>query len=78
MKEPVRVHLSRRKINDLLGTELSREEMLSYLAKVELAYDEKTNEIVAPTFRADIFRTADICGGSGTFLRIRQYSYHTS
>ena len=60
VKEPVRVAFEPEKINDLLGTELSREEMLSYLAKVELAYDEKTNEIVAPTFRADIFRTADI------------------
>ena len=28
--------------------------------KVELAYDETTNEIVAPTFRHDIFRTADL------------------
>lgn len=60
VKEPVRVAFEPEKINDLLGTELSKEEMLSYLAKVELAYDEKTNEIVAPTFRADIFRTADI------------------
>ena len=60
VKEPVRVAFEPEKINDLLGTELSKEEMLSYLAKVELAYDVKTNEIVAPTFRADIFRTADI------------------
>lgn len=34
--------------------------MLEYLSRVELAYDEATNEIVAPTFRHDIFRTADI------------------
>lgn len=59
-KEPVRVPFEPEKINDLLGTELSREQMLSYLEKVELAYDENTNEIVAPTFRRDIFRTADI------------------
>lgn len=59
-KEPVRVPFEPEKINDLLGTELSREQMLSYLEKVELAYDENTNEIVVPTFRHDIFRTADI------------------
>ncbi len=59
-KEPVRVPFEPEKINDLLGTELSREQMLSYLEKVELTYDENTNEIVAPTFRHDIFRTADI------------------
>ncbi|MGI6070805.1 MAG: phenylalanine--tRNA ligase subunit beta [Blautia sp.] len=59
-KEPVRVAFEPDKINALLGTDLSKEEMLGYLARVELAYDEKTNEIVAPTFRHDIFCTADI------------------
>ena len=59
-KEPVRVPFEPEKINNLLGTELSKEEMLEYFNRVELAYDEKTNEIVAPTFRHDIFRTADL------------------
>lgn len=59
-KEPVRVPFEPEKINDLLGTEISREQMLAYLEKVELHYDKTTNEIVAPTFRHDIFRTADI------------------
>ena len=31
-----------------------------YLARVELAYDEATNEIVAPTFRQDINCMADV------------------
>ena len=30
------------------------------LAKVELTYDEETNEIVAPTFRQDIHYVADV------------------
>ena len=60
VKEPVRVPFELEKINDLLGTELSKEQMLEYLGRVELVYDEKTNEIVAPTFRHDIFRTADL------------------
>ena len=59
-KEPVRVTFEPEKINALLGTDLSREEMLGYLESVELAYDAQTNEIVAPTFRHDIFRTADL------------------
>ena len=59
-KEPVRVPFEPEKINALLGTQLPKEEMLEYLNRVELAYDEKTNEIVAPTFRHDIFRTADL------------------
>lgn len=59
-KEPVRVAFEPEKINALLGTDISREEMLKYFDKIELVYDEATNEIVAPTFRHDIFRTADL------------------
>ena len=47
-------------VNQLLGTDISKEDMIAYLEKVELAYDEATNEIVAPTFRQDIFRLADL------------------
>ena len=59
-KEPVRVKFEPDKINALLGTEISREQMLKYFEPLELAYDAETNEIVAPTFRHDIFRTADL------------------
>ena len=59
-KEPVRVAFEPEKINALLGTNISKEDMLEYFSRVELAYDEATNEIVAPTFRQDIFRTADL------------------
>ena len=59
-REPVRVPFEPERINALLGTELTEEEMLGYLARVELAYDEKTNEIVAPTFRQDIHCMADV------------------
>ena len=59
-KEPVRVVFEPEKINALLGTDISREDMLKYFDKIELAYDEATNEIVASTFRHDIFRTADL------------------
>ena len=60
VKEPVRVAFDADKINSLLGTELSKEEMLEYLSRVELKCDESTGEIVAPTFRHDIFRMADL------------------
>ena len=40
-REPVRVPFEPERINALLGTELTEEEMLGYLARVELAYDEK-------------------------------------
>ena len=48
------------KINALLGTNLTAEQMLEYLNRVELKLDPETNMIVVPTFRQDIFRTADI------------------
>ncbi len=59
-REPSRVPFDPDKINALLGTDLSKEEMLSYLGRVELTLDEKTGEIVAPTFRQDIHCLADI------------------
>ena len=55
-----RVKFEPDRINALLGTDLSREEMLSYLHRVELDLDPATDEIVVPTFRQDVFRTADI------------------
>ncbi len=58
--EESRVPFDAEKINALLGTSLTKEEMLSCLDMVELRYDEKTNEIVAPTFRQDILRLADV------------------
>ena len=41
VREPSRVPFKPEKINALLGTDLTPEEMLAYLAKVELTYDEK-------------------------------------
>ena len=59
-REPSRVKFEPEKINKLLGTSLTKEEMIEYLGRVELAYDEKTDEIVAPTFRQDIHCNADV------------------
>ena len=59
-REPVRVKFEPERINAILGTSLTKEEMLNYLEPVELAYDEAANEIIAPTFRQDIHCTADI------------------
>ena len=59
-KEPVRVPFDADEINALLGTDISKEEMLGYFKKIELEYDEETNEVIAPTFRHDLFRLADL------------------
>lgn len=59
-REESRVKFEPDRINALLGTEISAEQMLEYLDLVGLELDEKTGEIVAPTFRQDIHRCCDI------------------
>lgn len=59
-KNPVRIGFESEKINALLGTDISKEEMLGYFEKIGLKYDEAANEIIAPTFRHDLFRMADL------------------
>ncbi|MEF9940726.1 MAG: phenylalanine--tRNA ligase subunit beta [Lachnospiraceae bacterium] len=59
-KVPVRIPLDEAKINQMLGTDISKETMLEYFEKIELHYDKNTNEIVTPTFRHDLFRLADL------------------
>ena len=59
-KEPVRVPFDADEINGLLGTDISKDDMLSYFKKIDLEYDEATNEVIAPTFRHDLFRMADL------------------
>lgn len=48
------------KYNKLLGTDVSREEMLSYFEKLELKYNEADNMIDIPSFRQDILRSCDL------------------
>ena len=60
VKEPVRIAFEPEKINALLGTDISANEMLDYFRKIDLEYDEKTNEVIAPTFRHDLFCMADL------------------
>ena len=62
---PVKVVESRVKfepdrINKLLGTDISKEDMLEIFDRIELKYDKETDEIVAPTFRQDIHFMADL------------------
>ncbi len=48
------------RINDLLGTHISPEEMLKIFAKIELAYDKASNRIIVPSFRRDLYATCDL------------------
>ncbi len=60
VRKPSRVKFQPDRINALLGTDISKGEMLEYLSRVELSYDPETEEIVAPTFRQDIHYMADV------------------
>ena len=59
-KEPVRFPFQPARIIALLGTDVSEEDMLSYFKKIDLGYDAEKREVIAPTFRHDLFRMADL------------------
>ncbi|MEG7529990.1 MAG: phenylalanine--tRNA ligase subunit beta [Hungatella sp.] len=55
-----RIPFDAAKINRLLGTDIAEETMLGYFKKIDLGYDRVTKEVIAPTFRQDLERPADI------------------
>lgn len=59
-KEEKRVVFDPESINALLGTNLSKEQMLSYFEPLELKYDKEAEELIIPTFRQDIECGADV------------------
>ena len=64
VKEPFnelrQIRFEPERINKFLGTEIAVEEMLQIFDRLELAYDERTSMITAPSFRQDIECFADI------------------
>ena len=60
MKEKVRIPFRPEKINDLLGTRICEEEMLSIFKMLEIEYDESAKELIAPTYRQDLECLADL------------------
>lgn len=60
MKELVHLPFEPDKINHFLGTDISKEDMLSYFERLEISYDEKTNALICPSFRQDLLSFADI------------------
>ncbi len=64
VKEPLaplrRIAFQPERINKLLGTDVSKEEMLRIFTQEELEYDEATNELIIPSFRQDLISNADI------------------
>ena len=52
--------------------------MLSYFKRLEVEYDEASNELIIPTFRQDLNRDADIAEEVARFFGYDKYSYNTS
>ncbi len=59
-REEVRVKFDADKINSLLGTDIDAETMKGYFKMLDLGFDQETQEVIAPTFRQDIQRLADL------------------
>ena len=57
---PSEVPFEPEKINGLLGTSFSEEEMIGYFEAVDLKYDKEKNVIKVPTWRQDVLRTCDL------------------
>lgn len=55
-----RIPFSAEKINRLLGTQISEETMKEYFKMLDLGFDEERNEVIAPTWRQDLERLADL------------------
>ncbi len=60
MKEKVILPFEPDRYNKLLGTQVSKEEMLAIFQMIEVEYDEGSNSLKIPTFRQDILRQCDI------------------
>ena len=60
VKEPHEISFQPERINRLLGTDLSAEQMLDYFKSLELEYDADRNVMIIPTFRQDLLGTADL------------------
>ena len=60
MKEKVILPFEPERYNKLLGTDVSKEEMLDIFKMIDVDYDETTNTLTMPTFRQDLLRQCDI------------------
>ncbi len=60
MKDKARIKFEPQRINDLLGTDVSVEDMMAIFRMLEIEYDESANELIAPTYRQDLLCCADI------------------
>ena len=59
-REAKKIPFDAKKVNQLLGTDIDEATMKGYFQQLELGFDEETQEVIAPTWRQDLERPADI------------------
>ena len=60
VRQPKEVAFEPEKINALLGTSFTEEEMIGYFEAVDLKYDAEKRCVIVPTWRQDVLRTCDL------------------
>ncbi len=60
VKEGRRIPFDDKKVNRLLGTDISKETMLGYFGKIDLGYDDVKDEVIVPSWRQDLECLADM------------------
>lgn len=59
-KEPINISYDADKINALLGTDISEEDMVKYFEAIDLIVDKDKKIVTVPTWRQDLERMADL------------------
>ena len=66
-REAKKIPFDAKKVNQLLGTDIDEATMKGYFQQLELGFDEETQEVIAPTWRQDLERPADIAEEGARF-----------
>lgn len=59
-KEDKRVKFDYKRTNAVLGMDLDKETMIGYFKKIDLGYDEATDEVLVPSWRQDVNAQCDL------------------
>ena len=59
-KEPISIAYDADKINALLGTDISEDDMVGYFETIDLEVDREKKIVIVPTWRQDLERLADL------------------
>lgn len=55
-----RVKFDYQRANAVLGTNIDKQTMIGYFKKIDLGYDEETDEVIVPTWRQDVNAQCDL------------------